>query len=131
MLYQHNRKKGAIRDVLRMAAIIMTGAFQNKYKQPKLIENGAMEGLKKFFLQRIDSGEINEVENELWNRLDYSMDVGEVNVSLIEMVLEIYGYINEKDDEFLRGHDYSREEIKEGIQRVLKMVGIELPTELM
>ena len=42
MGYQQNRKKGDVRDVLRMAGIIMSGAFHDKYKQPKFIENGAM-----------------------------------------------------------------------------------------
>ena len=127
MGYQQNRKKGAIRDVLRMAGIIMSGAFQDKFKQPKFIENGAMEEWKKRFLQMIDAGEINEAENQLWDRLECSLEAGELDSSLVETALEIYEHMNEKEDDFLEEHDYSREEIEEGIHRVLGLAGVELP----
>ncbi len=127
MGYQQNRKKGAVRDVLRMAGIIMSGAFQDKYKQPKFIENGAMEEWKKQYLQMIDAGEINEAENQLLDRLEGCMESGEIDGITLEIALEIYGHINEKEDDFLEEHDYSREEIEEGIHRVLSMAGVELP----
>ena len=128
MGYQQNRKKGAIRDVLRMAGIIMSGAFQDKYKQPKFIENGAMEEWKKRFFQMIDAGEINEAENQLLDRLESAMEAGEMDRSLVETALEIYEHMNEKEDDFLEEHDYSREEIEEGIHRVFGMAGVELPS---
>ena len=127
MGYQQNRKRGAIRDVLRMAGIIMSGAFQDKFKQPKFIENGAMEEWKKRFLQMIDAGEINEAENQLWDRLECALEAGELDSSLVETALEIYEHMNEKEDDFLEEHDYSREEIEEGIHRVLGLAGVELP----
>lgn len=130
MGYQQDRKKGAIRDVLRMAGIIMSGAFQDKFKQPKFIENGAMEEWKKRLLQMVDAGEINEAENQLWDRLECALEVGKLDDGLMESTLEIYEHMNEKEDDFLEEHDYSREEIEEGIRRVLGLAGVELPEVL-
>ena len=75
----------------------------------------------------IDAGEINEAENQLLDRLEGYMESGEIDGITLETALEIYGHINEKEDDFLEEHDYSREEIEEGIHRVLSMAGVELP----
>ncbi len=131
MGYQQNRKKGVIRDVLRMAAILMSGALQDKYKQPKFVENGGAEEWMKQFLQKIDAGEINEAENQLLERLEIQLETGELDRTSIEAALEIYGYMNEKEDDFLEAHEYTREEIEEGIERVLGMAGLKLPDTIL
>lgn len=113
--------------MLRMAGIILSGAFQDKYKQPKFIENGAMEEWEKHYFQMIDDGKINEAENELMGRMENCVDNGELDASLVESALAIYGYMNEKEDDFLEEHNYTREEIEDGICQVLGTMGVELP----
>lgn len=67
----------------------------------------------------IDSGKINEAENLLYEDLE---EGGKENFAV---ALEFYSYLNEKDDEYLRQCDYSREEIALGIRTAAKQYGCE------
>lgn len=69
-------------------------------------------------LNRIDEGEINEAENELF---DMTCDGNRAN---LETALLFYTYLNEKEDDFLRAHDYSREEIRLGLEDLMGRYGI-------
>lgn len=69
-------------------------------------------------LDMVDNGQINEAENKLYDMLD----VGTPNY--IETAILFYSYLNEKSDEFLKENDYSRGEVKEGIESVAERVGL-------
>ena len=69
-------------------------------------------------LDLIDNGQINEAENKLYDLLN----AGAPNC--IETAILFYSYLNEKSDEFLKENDYSRGEIKEGIEDVAERVGL-------
>lgn len=69
-------------------------------------------------LHMVDNGQINEAENKLYDMLD----AGAPNC--IETAILFYSYLNEKSDEFLNENDYSRGEIKEGIEGVAARVGL-------
>ena len=69
-------------------------------------------------LNMLDKGQINEAENKLYDMLD----VGAPNC--IETAILFYSYLNEKSDEFLKENDYSRGEVKEGIEDVAEKVGL-------
>lgn len=116
-----------IQDILRMAGIIMAGAFQEKYRQPKFIENGAQEKWNRHFFQMIDAGKVNEAENELMEKLVHDKETGTLDAVSLSMALEVYEYMNEKEEDFLENNHYSREEILEGVKRVLSLGEMELP----
>ena len=116
-----------INNILRMATAMMTGAFQEKYKQPKFMENAMQKMWLRRWFQMIDEGEINEAENELLDILTRERETEGIHVQLFFEALEVYEYMNEKDDAFLEKNNYCREEILEGIQGVLSMSGIRLP----
>ena len=69
-------------------------------------------------LNMLDKGQINEAENKLYDMLD----AGAPNC--IETEILFYSYLNEKSDEFLKENDYSRGEVKEGIEDVAEKVGL-------
>ena len=60
---------------------------------------------------------------------DMSFDCNDIpvreNISLLDFGLSVYGYMNEKEDLFLKKHLYSREEIEEGIHDLLIRFGKE------
>ena len=56
------------------------------------------------FLEMIDSGDINEAENNLLTNMNYQ-DKHEVLAASL-----FYHYVSEKDSRFLRQHNYSKEE---------------------
>ena len=69
-------------------------------------------------LDMVDNGQINVAENNLYDMLD----VGAPNC--IATAILFYSYLNEKSDAFLKENDYSRGEVKEGIEDVAERVGL-------
>lgn len=125
----------SISDLLRLTGVIVFGAWNEKYKQPKFLENAAQEDLYQKFLRMVDHGKINEAENELIDYIEQNVLYGEdgrkewdgQDLSVLEMALCVYGYMNDKEDDFLCENDYSREEIQDGIEGILSMYGIAIP----
>ena len=137
MEFENNGLKNSIAGTLRLVGILISGAWSDKYKQPKFIENAAQEDFYKTLLQRIDRGEINEAENELLAYMDEEKGVtkevlkdnGTINNIILNMGLSVYGHINEKEDVFLEQNNYCRQEIEEGIRGLLMRFGVSIPAD--
>ena len=71
----------------------------------------------KDFLDMIDSGEINEAENILLDSIDYT-DRNEVMAAAL-----FYQYLSEKDSEFLKNNNYTKEEVMSGFKQLLMQSG--------
>ena len=69
-------------------------------------------------LDMIDNGQINEAENKLYDMLDEGIP------NCIEIAILFYSYLNDKTDEFLIENEYSRGEVKDGIENVAERVGL-------
>ena len=69
-------------------------------------------------LELVDSGDINEAENRVYE-LVYNG-----NKEALEVALLFYSYLNEKTDDFLAEHDFSRKEIKEGLADIVSRYGL-------
>ena len=69
-------------------------------------------------LNLMDNGEINEAENSLSEFLE---DGGGEELAL---ALLFYSHLNEKSNDFLEAHDFSREEIKAGLEDALQSQGL-------
>ena len=137
MEFENNGLKNSIAGTLRLVGILISGAWSDKYKQPKFIENAAQEDFYQTLLQRIDRGEINEAENELLAYMDEEKGVtkevlkdnGTINNIILNMGLSVYGYMNEKEDIFLEQNNYCRQEIEEGIRGLLMRFGVSIPAD--
>lgn len=105
--------KREIADSIRMAAIMLTGAFQAKYKQPRFLENAAEDSLYIKLMKMVDEGELGEAENYLWEQIKTG------KAEDIQLALDIYAYMNDKEDDFLDAHNFTREEIQDGVQYVI------------
>ncbi len=68
----------------------------------------------------VDEGKINEAENLLFSEIEEKKDI-----DLLEVALDFYEYLNEKEDEFLEENGFSHQEILEGIHAVQKIYNIE------
>mgnify|MGYP000836247971 FL=1 len=137
MEFENNGLKNSIAGTLRLVGILISGAWSDKYKQPKFIENAAQEDFYQTLLQRIDRGEINEAENELLAYMEGKrsvekaalQDIGTVDNTILDMALSVYGYMNEKEDIFLEQNNYCRQEIEEGIWGLLMRFGVSIPAD--
>lgn len=70
-------------------------------------------------LNRADEGDINGAENRLYELMT------DRKAESLQMALLFYSYLNDKDDDFLKAHDYSREEIKEGLKAIMSDYGLD------
>lgn len=137
MEFENNGLKNSIAGTMRLVGILMSGAWNDKYKQPKFVENAAQEDFYQRLLQRIDRGEINEAENELLAYMEGKrsvekaalQDIGTVDNTILDMALSVYGYMNEKEDIFLEQNNYCRQEIEEGIRGLLMRFGVSIPAD--
>ena len=137
MEFENNGLNNSIAGTLRLVGILISGAWSDKYKQPKFIENAAQEDFYQTLLQRIDRGEINEAENELLAYMEGKrsvekaalQDIGTVDNTILDMALSVYGYMNEKEDIFLEQNNYCRQEIEEGIRGLLMRFGVSIPAD--
>lgn len=124
--YRMKKTKNAVYNTLRCLGGVLFG--ERRFKQPKFLENAAQKDKYEMWLAMIDAGKINEAENELIAELEHALE-GDVDcrgqkMELLEVALQVYQYINDKEDEFLEMHCYSREEVEEGIRNALQMMGM-------
>lgn len=124
--YRMKKTKHAVYNTLRCLGGVLFG--ERRFKQPKFLENAAQKDKYEMWLAMIDAGKINEAENELIAELEHALE-GDVDcrgqkMELLEEALQVYQYINDKEDEFLEMHCYSREEVEEGIRNALQMMGM-------
>ncbi|EOT24311.1 hypothetical protein C805_02523 [Eubacterium sp. 14-2] len=87
-----------------------------------------LEGKDQDFYQRLcllaDQGKINEAENMLYEHLEDEFGQEETeHLENLKLSLAFYDYLNEKTGDFLEDHDFSREEVAEGIKSVMKRYG--------
>lgn len=68
-------------------------------------------------LEMIDNGQINEAENLLLSQLDYR------NQQEVAAAALFYQYLSEKEERFLKQHNYSQEEILDGLKQLMKQSG--------
>ena len=124
--YQTKKTNHSVYNTLRCLGGVLFG--ERRFKQPKFLENAAQKDKYEMWLAMIDAGKINEAENELIAELEHASE-GDVDcrgqkMELLEVALQVYQYINDKEDEFLEMHCYSREEVEEGIRNALQMMGM-------
>lgn len=106
-----------IKEIARVLASVMLG---KKYVQVELpVESKyQISGDKLHHMKTmVDRGEINEAENELLDRIDYA------DKEALAEAMFFYEYATSKGDEFLEAHNYSLEEIRDGIQQLAEDAG--------
>ena len=84
----------------------------------ELLENKEEKETLKNLFDMIDDGKINEAENRLY---DLTSDT---DINSLEIALLFYSYLNDKTDDFLEENDFSRDEIKLGLENVTDSFGL-------
>ena len=70
-------------------------------------------------INMVDAGLINEAENRLY-------DITEARkMKDLKIALLFYSYLNNKSDEYLEDHDFSRDEVKSGLIYISKRYGVD------
>ena len=107
-----------INDIVRGLALVLTGKKEVRYELPQEQERTEEENLYARILEMADRGEINEAENLLLEELETG------DLQMFEMALCFYLHLAHMDEEFLEEHQYTREEIGEGMESLAEDFGV-------
>ena len=109
-----------MRLIKEMVRAILKLLFNINTETPtvELLENKEEKETLENLLDMIDDGRINEAENRLY---DLTSDT---DVNSLEIALLFYSYLNDKTDDYLEENDFSREEIKLGLENVAGSFGL-------
>lgn len=116
-----------MRVIKEMVRAILKLLFNIDTESPtaELLESTEQKETLENLLEMLDAGNINEAENQL-DDLISSHDRDSLKVALL-----FYSYLNDKPDEFLEANDFSRDEVKLGIQNVAGGFGLGGIAEMM
>ncbi len=84
-----------------------------------LIQDTETKETADYLLRKVDSGNISEAENKFSELTENKT----MNNLLLGMVF--YSYLNEKDDDYLENNNFSRDEVENGVKRLLTEYGLE------
>lgn len=114
-MFENDYIMRVIREMVRTLLKLICQIDMEKTEDLQVDQETAME------LDRlkglVDEGKINQAENELLEQAEA------MNPKGLSLALLFYEYLNQKDAEFLKAHDFSREEISDGIKSIVKSYG--------
>lgn len=116
----NDEKDYIMRIIKEMVRVLFSLMLGKQYRSVELPEENKYEVSGKAleeFKKMVNEGLINEAENILLDRIDYSQK-GEVLAAIL-----FYQYIGEKDEDFLETHNYSKEEALDGMRRLAEKQG--------
>ena len=115
-----------MRLIKEMVRAILKLLFNIDIESPTvdLLENREEKEALENLLDMVDAGKINEAENKLFDLTD------DVTVNDLKIALLFYSYLNDKTDDFLETNDFSREEIKSGLENVADRFGLNSIAEM-
>ena len=115
-----DEKDYIMRMIKEMVQVLFSLGFGKKYVSVELEDENKYEvsgNTLKYFFDMIDQGDINEAENLLLEDLDYT------NKEEVMAAAFFYQYLSQKDDDFLRRNDYTKEEVLFGFKQLLEKSG--------
>ncbi len=119
MYVQNDYLMRLIGELIRAAAKIAFGKTVqwNLYRdQASGIPEGRWEQYEEL-MRMVDAGEINEAENLLTDRLEPG------DPEYLQIALMFYDRLNQESDEFLEEHDFSKQEVLDGVKYVVRHCG--------
>ncbi len=121
MDYEQDYIMRMVRDMARMIAKMILGLDSPEYTLPEQ-ERDYEEGDRMYrqLAALADEGEINQAENLL---SDY-LEAGSGDRQELRTALGFYMHINEFSNDYLDEHDYSREEIYQGVEELSARFGV-------
>ena len=113
-----------MRLIKEMVRAILKLLFNTDAESPTtdLLKNEEEQKILENLLDMVDAGKINEAENRLY---DFILDTDSIETALL-----FYSYLNEKTDDFLERNDFSRDEIKLGLENVADRFGLSNMTKI-
>lgn len=115
-MYEQDYFMRMIHEMVRMLIKLLLGKDTERYDQVEFKEEQTREDYERL-IGLADIGDICGAENELVE----NADIG--NQDDLRKAVLFYRHLNEMSDEFLEEHDFSREEIAQGLRYMADMYG--------
>ena len=108
-----------MRLIKEMVRAILKLLFNIDTESPtaELLDSKEEKEILENLLDMVDAGKINEAENGLY---DSVTDINSLKVALL-----FYSYLNDKTDDFLEANNFSRDEIKLGLENAAESFGFD------
>lgn len=109
-----------MRLIKEMVRAILKLLFNIDTESPtiELLENKEEKETLENLIDMVDAGEINEAENRLYDLISAT------DMNSMEVAILFFSYLNDKTDDFLEANDFSRDEIKLGMENVADNFGL-------
>lgn len=121
MTYE-DEKDYIMRMIKEMVRVLFSLALGKPYTQVELekenkytVSGMALDDLKAM----VDEGRINEAENLLLDKMDYE------DAKALEAGIRFYEYVAGKSEAFLKAHEYTLEEVYDGLRQLAEDFGFE------
>ncbi len=118
MIHKNDFVMRQIRDMVHMLAKIVLGRDTIEYEDNEDMKFSEMSHIYTDLIRMVDEGKINEAENLLFDEINKDENKS------FEMALRFYDYLNSLSDVYLEENNYSREEVKEGVQNLADSRGL-------
>lgn len=116
---QDDRMSGNIQDIARLITRLLLQGDMPQYTLPaEETDYTEADRLFKKVIGLVDAGDINGAENELLINME------DDDPDYLELALTFYLYLNDMDVDYLDDHDYSREEILDGLKSLAEDWGV-------
>lgn len=106
--------KEMVRTILKLLFNIDTDS-----PTAEMLEKSEEKEILDSFLNMIDNGRINEAENKIYEMTE-NLDKNNLEIALL-----FYSYLNDKSDEFLEEHNFSRDEVMQGLKEMISKYGLD------
>lgn len=117
-MYEQDYIMRLIKEMVR-AVLKLLFHIETESQLEEQLEDEEQKAVLEELLNRVDDGDINGAENRLYELLS------DGKTENLQIALLFYSYLNDRDDDFLKAHDYSREEIKEGLKTIASDYGLD------
>ena len=111
--------KEMVRTILKLLFNIDTDS-----PSTDLLKETEDKAMLESLMNMIDDGRIDEAENKIYEITE------ERDKKNLEIAILFYSYLNDKSDAFLEEHNFSREEVMQGLKDVLSRYGIDSFAEM-
>lgn len=121
MSFENDMIMRQIHNMCRMLANMLLNRSKADYEYDNLKEAEARSDRDELYdrlVHLVNNGEINEAENILSDYLESDIK------NMTKVALGFYSYLDSLDDSFLNIHNFSREEVRDGIKYVATLNGL-------
>ncbi len=112
-----------MRQIKELVRTLLKLLFHLDMEQPsaELLDQAEDKSKLQELFHMVDAGNINEAENQIY---EMTADTGLGDRKGLKIALLFYAYLNDKNNDFLEQHDFSREEISQGMERLVIQNGL-------